>query len=359
MRIPSLDGLRAIAISLVIICHLGNDLGITDFFNSGDLGVRVFFVISGFLITGLLLKEFDRDGTISLAQFYFRRTLRIFPAFYAYLAIMLLVSALGWSHLTPAGAIPAVTYTSNFWSMGSQSGYVTSHTWSLSTEEQFYVIWPALLLLSGRKLAPYVLLVLVISSPLLRGAIYVYTRQPALVTATYLNLDHIGMGCLLAFWRNGLHSNALYMRIISSRAVYLLPVLILIVAAQGNHPSFHRTVGLFLINAAIALCIDWAVTFPQGMVGRELNRTWVVWIGTLSYSIYLWQQPFLHFYSDPPALTGPLPAWFTHPVVALACTLACAMASFYLIERPCLKFRDRRASARDTFRKPHPDLSAS
>lgn len=335
MRIPSLDGLRTIAVSLVIICHLGNDYGIPDFFDSGNLGVRIFFVISGFLITGILLREFDERGTISLRQFYFRRTLRIFPAFYAYLAIMLLVSALGWGNLTPTGAIPALTYTSNYWAVWDQSGYATSHTWSLSTEEQFYLIWPALLLISGRKFAPYVLLVLVLSSPILRTLIYLHLRSTQALGATHLNFDHIGIGCLLAFWRGRLHENAVYMRILASPAFALVPAVILFVAAQGNHPSLHRTLGLFLINISVALCVDWAVTFHQGKIGRELNRRWIVWVGTLSYSLYLWQQPFLHLHTQPAALNLEMSA-----LTALCATFACACLSYYLIERPFLRLRE-------------------
>jgi peptidoglycan/LPS O-acetylase OafA/YrhL len=211
-----------------------------------------------------------------------------------------------------------------------------SHTWSLSVEEQFYLIWPMLLLLSGRRLAPYVLLALVLSSPLLRAMIYFQTRQPANLTATYLNLDHVGLGCLLAFWRDALHRNSLYMKVLGSPAFILVPAFILFAATQGNHPSIHRTAGLFLINLSIALCVDWAVTFHNGQIGRELNRSWIIWIGTISYSIYLWQQPFTHFYTDPPAL-------YIHinPIFALCCSLACACLSYYLVERPCLRLRER------------------
>ena len=103
-RIPSLDGIRAISIALVMICHFGRDVGLGDPFDLGSLGVRIFFVISGYLITGLLLKELDTDGGIRLGRFYFRRTLRIFPAFYFYIAVSLLLSAVGCAQLTPAEA---------------------------------------------------------------------------------------------------------------------------------------------------------------------------------------------------------------------------------------------------------------
>jgi peptidoglycan/LPS O-acetylase OafA/YrhL len=148
-RIPSLDGIRAVAVALVLACHYGNDFGISDFFNVGDLGVRIFFVISGFLITSLLLKELKQAGSIDLKRFYFRRTLRIFPPFYFYLGAMLALSALGLCNLTFRGALPAFTYTSNYWTEWNLSGFVTSHSWSLATEEQFYLIWPFVLWDSG------------------------------------------------------------------------------------------------------------------------------------------------------------------------------------------------------------------
>lgn len=174
-----------------------------------------------------------------------------------------------------------------------------------------------------------------LSGPLLRAWIYFQTLEPNYTLSTYRNLDHIGMGCLLAFFRDTLHRNPLYMRVLGSPAFILVPVLIFFAGAQGNHPSVHRTVGLFLINISIALCIDWAVTFSKGMIGRELNRRWIVWMGTLSYSIYLWQQPFTHLHGETTALFIQM-----NPVVALVCIFASAGLSYYLIERPCLRLRD-------------------
>ena len=117
---------------------------------------------------GLLLKELDRTGEISLSRFYFRRTLRIFPAFYFYLAVMLVLSASSLNHLTLFGALPALTYTSNYWSEWDAAGYVTSHTWSLATEEQFYLIWPLTLALAGRSRAFWIVVAAVVASPILQ-----------------------------------------------------------------------------------------------------------------------------------------------------------------------------------------------
>jgi peptidoglycan/LPS O-acetylase OafA/YrhL len=342
-RIPSLDGLRAIAVSLVIACHFGNDYELPYFNNLGDLGVRMFFVISGFLITGLLLKELDRTGEISLSWFYFRRTLRIFPAFYFYMGVMLVLSASSLNHLTLLGALPALTYTSNYWSEWDAAGYVTSHTWSLATEEQFYLIWPFTLALAGRSRAVWILVAAVVASPILRTMIYLHNGGPSSsLSAFHVNMDHIGMGCLLAFLRERLHNTYWYRRILNSCAFILVPIFIVLATYQQNHPSIHRTVLFFLIAASIALSIDWAITHHKSAVGRALNCRLITFIGAISYSLYLWQQPFTHLNGEKPnlMLSGP---WqiLANPVVGLFCIFACACASYYLIEQPALRLRER------------------
>jgi len=176
-----------------------------------------------------------------------------------------------------------------------------------------------------------------VSSPIARSVSYFTSHSTAGLGAFYVNIDHIGMGCLLAFRRKRLHTVETYMRVLQSKLFLLVPAFILWATCQGNHPSIHRTVLLFLINVSIALCIDWAITNHASVVGRELNRRWIVWIGTLSYSLYLWQQPFLHFNSNIPALNFPP----MNPVLALACVLGCACLSYYLVEQPGLWLRDK------------------
>ena len=150
-RLPSLDGLRAISIFLVLLGHAGGthglvrlDLGIGDY---AHLGVVVFFVISGFLITRLLLSEHAKKGQVSLQRFYTRRALRLFPASYTYIACITLLWLSGILHLEPRDLWHAVTYTVNYlpgrtWQVG--------HLWSLSVEEQFYLLFPVLLILLCR-----------------------------------------------------------------------------------------------------------------------------------------------------------------------------------------------------------------
>jgi len=334
-RIPSLDGIRAVSILLVIIWHYGRDAGWGDLLFIGPLGVRIFFVISGYLITGLLLKELEQDGRISLIRFYFRRTMRIFPAFYFYLACMLLISAVGWAGLSFRQALPALTYTSNFCVPTLQSA--VAHTWSLATEEQFYLIWPAALALSGRRRGVFVLLCLLIIAPI---SSHFLSIKLGYAVPAFFN-GPIGIGCLLAMTRGYLHKKTIYLRLVHSQAGLLLPLVIL----ASNLPALHvgglrDTFWSLVLNVSIALWLDWAVVNADGFAGRFLNSRAAVYIGVLSYSLYLWQQPFTGLEGPDPALhlSG---SWklLMNPMARLAAIAICTVASYYVVERPMLRFR--------------------
>ncbi len=336
-RIPSLDGIRAVSISLVIICHFARDVGWGDRFDLGSLGVRIFFVISGYLITGLLLKELAQDGRISLIRFYFRRALRIFPAFYFYLGCMLLIGAFGWVELTFRQALPALTYTSNYFVPTLQR--TVAHTWSLATEEQFYLIWPAALALVGRRRGLLVLLTLLVAAPL--SSHFLSSRLHYAVPA-FFN-EPIGIGCLLALTRARLHASSLYRRFVHTQLGLLLPVLVFACNLPvWHHGGLRDAVSTLLLNLCIALSLDWAVVNGDSLPGRFLNSRPMIYIGVLSYSLYLWQQPFLALHGDHPALLlrGP---WtiLMNPALRLALIVLCTLGSYYLVERPLLHLRTR------------------
>ena len=153
-KLASLDGLRAVSIVLVVMEHLhrtnGFPQGGFDNFagDYGRLGVTIFFVISGFLITTLLLREEDKAGRVSLWRFYARRALRIIPAFLMFMFAIVAAERLGWVQLNPGDLTASFTYTVNYkpdrsWDIG--------HLWSLSVEEQFYLLWPFTLVMLGRR----------------------------------------------------------------------------------------------------------------------------------------------------------------------------------------------------------------
>jgi peptidoglycan/LPS O-acetylase OafA/YrhL len=185
-RIPSLDGLRAISILAVMLGHAQGTRGFPDnpvlhlFGDTGNLGVRVFFVISGFLITSLLLAEQERNGRISLRVFYLRRALRICPACYVYIIVIGVLGAVGAVEVRKGDLVFAATYTNNF---VADRSWVLGHLWSLAVEEQFYLLWPAMLCLGGRRRAVIGAIAVVAVSPLLRiSAWYLLPEHRGIVT---------------------------------------------------------------------------------------------------------------------------------------------------------------------------------
>ncbi|HMA01776.1 MAG TPA: acyltransferase [Gemmatimonadaceae bacterium] len=336
-RIPSLDGIRAFSIMLVIGWHLASS-GSAPWLeqlwriDSGNLGVRLFFVISGYLITSLLLAEHARTGTVNLKRFYVRRALRIMPAFYFFLAVITLAAAAGLVPASRTALLRAATYTSNY--LGT--GWTLGHTWSLAVEEQFYLLWPSVIVLLGlRRSLMYAGIVLLLS-PTFRGIAAITGHWPDNPRYSFECVaDALATGCLLAYARPWLWNHASYRRLLERRAMELWPVVILVVAvANARWEHFGAIAGIALLNMAIAVWIDWCLRYPESRVGRILNARPIAFIGVLSYSIYLWQQPFLR-----PGHTLRFP-------LSILCIGALALISFYLVERPMLRLRARMATGR-------------
>ena len=207
-KLPSLDGWRAICIFAVLAAHanLHDRLpaclvnGFTQPFMDGNLGVRVFFIISGFLITYLLLGEHEKNGRIDLGGFYARRALRILPVCAAYLAVVGLFQLFTAFHQPLISWLAALTFTVNF----LPRGHMTGHLWSLSVEEQFYLLWPlALIWLLRRKNPRYFAMALL--APVLLAFIFSFVAEekayPAILRSCFnnyssiLNFDSIAIGC--------------------------------------------------------------------------------------------------------------------------------------------------------------------
>ena len=336
-RIPSLDGLRAISIGLVLLAHL---VGTRSFPLSvesgqvlalGELGVHVFFVISGFLITRLLLDELGSTGRISLSNFYFRRTMRIFPAYYFFLLVLAALAWGGMVQLASGDMAHALTYTSNYYSARS---WLVGHTWSLSVEEQFYLLWPALVVMAGRRRALWLAALAVAFAPMIRTASWELMRSSGDGIGHRFETvaDAIAIGCVLAGARDWLHQRASYRRLLESGLFVLVPCLAVAGSLLYDHPVAHFLIGISVMNVAIAATLDWCVTFGSGRVGLVLNWAPLAFVGTISYSLYLWQQLFLNRMSGAPTAAFPLN-------LALAC--AAALASYHLIEQPALRLRRR------------------
>jgi peptidoglycan/LPS O-acetylase OafA/YrhL len=333
-RLPTLDGLRAISIMLVILGHLTGTRNFPhwlDFFGLfANFGVRVFFVISGFLITSLLLKELRKRGSISLKDFYIRRVLRIFPAFYVYLLVIAFL-ALGAIKLRHNDLLFAFTYTMNF--HFDHSWYV-AHLWSLAVEEQFYLVWPALLAFLSRELAFRAAAVTFLSCPLIRlGIWYLFPQGRDGIGHMFPTVaDVLAIGCLLAGWREWLHQRTWYMNLLQRRPFLLITLLALMVNLSQDRPRIYIAVGESIMNLCIAICIDRCMTYSSFRLGRVLEWKPLAFIGVLSYSLYIWQQPFLNRNSP-----SPLSAF---PINILVVVFA-ALASYYMIEQPFLKLKSR------------------
>lgn len=344
-RIPSLDGLRAISIALVLVLHMSGTknflaYGQIEWFNPGDLGVRTFFIISGFLITSLLLEELDAAGRISLGNFYIRRTFRIFPAFYAYVLVVALLGFLGLVTLAPGDLLHAVTYTVNYHNTGGS--WFVAHLWSLSVEEQFYLLWPATLAFLGRRRGLLAAAAVVAIVPLIRlvGWIFFPGYRDDILHTFETVADSLATGCLLAGSRDWLIEQSWYRNMQASRWFAVIPVIIVLADTMFIRPRIYFTFMIPILNVSIALMIDWCVRHSTGIIGRILNARPMVFVGTLSYSLYLWQQLFCQQQRHPGTWWGMFPS-------NLILSFLTALASFYLIEQPFLNLRKRFSKGRE------------
>jgi peptidoglycan/LPS O-acetylase OafA/YrhL len=337
-RIPSLDGLRAVSILLVLAGHAAMSDNAPHMLlrlaHAGNVGVRFFFVISGFLITTLLVKEWTKTGTISMRSFYFRRVLRIFPAVYALIAVIALLAASGAIHLKPGEVFYAATFTMNYHDF---LAVWLGQLWSLSVEEQFYLLWPGLLLLAGAFRSFRAAWLVVIVCPLLRAVMWFVFHASATAMTKHFEsvMDALAIGCLLAGYFNRLGEWKAYRRLQARTGLFLGLALGLIALANGLfivRPSAFYIWGQSIANVGTVLCIDWAIRNPDQALGRVLNWKPLMFIGTLSYSLYLWQNPFL--LGDAGTL------WNSFPL-NLVCTVAAALGSYFLIERPFLSLKER------------------
>jgi peptidoglycan/LPS O-acetylase OafA/YrhL len=340
-RIPSLDGFRAISISLVILSHLilrrfiplppGT---LMDPAQTGILGVRIFFIISGFLITYLLLKEREATGDVSLKAFYIRRVLRIVPVFYGYLLVLVLLNKPFDLNITALDFAHTALFVQNF-TLASASWF-TGHSWSLGVEEQFYILWPILFLWIRKLHKVWVPVAVLTMGSFMRSFHYKYPDTAEYFFAEFLmHADFLFAGCYIAFLlfheRQKLSG---FFNSISSLWVYAAILLVLFFSQIEFHPVYDKvfipTSGT-IINVCICLLLLYFILREKSIGYKFLNHPVIRYIGVLSYSLYLWQQFYI----------CDLDYWvFDFPQNLLFIFLT-AMSSHYLIEKPFLRIRDR------------------
>ncbi len=353
-RIPSLDGLRALSIFLVMALHSVQHYGLEHpvswvwfgIFNGGT-GVYVFFVISGYLITTLLLHEHRKKGRISLAGFYIRRAFRILPPLYLYVAVVLLLAAWRHLHISAKDIWSALFFFHNY--IHTPVGWYVEHFWSLSVEEQFYLIWPFVVIacLSGQrggtekrgyKALAWVSLSVILLSPVIRVLSSIphnlAWRDGAMF---HMRADSLMFGCIIAVLQGTPRFERFYAA--ATRFAWLPPMMLgacmLLDARLGS--SWSKPIGETLQGIAIAICLLWAVRNPRSLVGKILNHRFIAWIGVLSYSLYLWQTLFLHSLNG--QVFGGKTIFNTFPgnwisIFAVGCF------SYYVVEQPSLRLRN-------------------
>ena len=341
-RIPVLDGLRAVSIALVFLEHGGDATGYHApgilrrvVGTIGTVGVDVFFAISGFLITLLLLRELHRTERISLKGFYVRRFLRLMPAAIVFLLTVFVMQLLGrGSPMTAANWVHNLTYTVNF---DPHPAWVTGHLWSLSIEEQFYLLWPVALVLLGPRRAGIGAVAWLLGAPVLR---FVMLRihphdMGRFDNWTPIRVDCIAAGCLLAL----VAGNAEFRRRtqVSGPAAMLVVagavcVIFLSFIAGLKISVYGVTVGHSVRALCIAALIWFSINHAETAWGRLMEWKPFVAVGVLSYSLYLWQQPFL-------APKGQ--AWVSSPLHGLILAVSLATLSYVFVERPFLRLKDR------------------
>ena len=329
-----IDGLRAIAVIPVILFHAGFEL-----FSGGFIGVDVFFVISGYLITTILIKDLE-NNSFNLINFYERRARRILPALY----FMILTSVIiGWFILTPYfyrdlfQTITAISLFMSNYLIYLKSGYFAPigelkpflHTWSLAVEEQFYVIFPLLLFLFWRFVriaTEWLLIILLISSFLF--CLWALSHHP---NANFLLLPsrawELLAGCLAAFFiqKKGVLSN----NFLATLGLVLIIVSVFVFDSSTPFPGYHTLVPVLGTVAIIIFAND------KTLVAQILRVRIIVGLGLISYSLYLWHQPVFSFLKH---FLFTKPTYFQN-FNAFVLIFLISIFSWYYIERP---FRDKK-----------------
>jgi peptidoglycan/LPS O-acetylase OafA/YrhL len=345
---PALDGIRGVAILAVLAFHTHHIFN-WSILKGGSAGVDIFFVLSGFLITALLVEEWGCNGDISLKGFYWRRVLRLVPALLVVLVSLYLFAGVFFSATEAADtrrSIPVTFfYASDFALAFFQLRLgALQHTWSLAIEEHFYLVWPlflvaALRLGAGRKRLIVITLSLAVASGIHRAVLH---QLGALPVRTYYGIDTradaLLIGCATAMcvcWG--------FLRVQSLRRLVgpaVAMIITLMIATNWASPFMHLG-GFTLLAAAAAIVIVWVVLAPSSYLRKCLEYRPLVWVGRISYGLYLWHYPIFK------ASSLLRLAWPLHLLVAVTATVAITCLSYYLVERPALKLKRRKARGFD------------
>ncbi|MCD8901698.1 acyltransferase family protein [Staphylococcus gallinarum] len=346
---PGLDGLRAIAVLAIIIYHLNK-----QWLTGGFLGVDTFFVISGYLITSLLLKEFEETGSINLKQFWLRRMKRLIPAVFVLVGVVSMMTLI----LKPDqivnikhDAFAAIFYVSNWWYIMTDVNYFEQfafmplkHLWSLAIEEQFYIIFPIVLitlLLTVKKYRNITLIFWIVSLVSLLLMVLIsepHMEHSRVYFGTDTRLQTMLLGVLLAFLWPPFKLKANPPRILSHTIdglgiVSTVVIIMLFIFVDDNSDWIYN--GGFYVISVLTLFVILSVVHPSAYFAKVIGNPLFVYIGKRSYSLYLWHFPvisFIHSYY----VEGQIPIYVY--VLDIITTLILAELSYRYIETPFRKY---------------------
>jgi peptidoglycan/LPS O-acetylase OafA/YrhL len=314
-EIPSLTGLRGLA-ALTVVCH-----HVFSTLFPGQSAVVLFFVLSGFLITWLLETEIEQSGKLKLLSFYTRRARRLLPAFYVWWVISMAI-AIGIFHFIPVNLVAAGLFVSDFFQARHLDGMFYEISWSLSIEEQFYLLWPLVLIaFRNRKRLQLTIWFTVVLIQVTR-LVFGYTHSVYIYNSFHTRADALLVGCSTALW---LKSKPSLPPWVFARFAWLIPIAAF-VASLSKNDHLITAIGLTVAAyASVLLIIQMAASAP-----KFLNSPFVRFLGKISYSLYLYHLLVLMCLD----LHNKTVSFFWRDVLAVPLSIAVASASYWLIERP-------------------------
>jgi peptidoglycan/LPS O-acetylase OafA/YrhL len=379
-HVPALDGVRGLAIALVFARHLSlvpwfrlsssaADQAIAGVAGAGWIGVDLFFVLSGFLITGVLLDDRERAAPMSakLGRFYWRRTLRIMPLYYVACAILFfVVPALPYFRAQPE---IAMLHQSEPWYWlygvnlldvihgGAWTPFNTGHFWSLAVEEQFYLVWPLIVLATSRKTLVRVVAGLIVAGPFVRMACLAFlggAGPSAAYTISFARVDVLGAGALLAIMYRGDRDR--WKRLQTATPWFgaiALMIFTLIAVRRGvdeSHDPVMQTLGYSVVALGMGSLVAGLLRVDNATapLGRIFSAAPLRTLGKYSYCLYIVHYPLMavmdlawpHVHI-PPMFGSQLPAWAAYGAVLASSSFAIAWVSWRLLESPMLALKDR------------------
>jgi peptidoglycan/LPS O-acetylase OafA/YrhL len=336
-RFVELDGLRGVAILLVILAHFPLPIpgggGFTGAMQTGALGVNIFFVLSGFIITHLLLQEEATNGRISLKGFYFRRALRILPPLFLYLGALAMLNGARIVVIPWSDFAAGLFFVRNYAGVSLETG----HLWTLAIEEQFYLVAPLLLVLVRHTKARIIgcALLFALSTPW-RQWIYHLAGGAEQVNSgrTDFRIEPLMLGALLALLRSTPAASRWLATSAMSHTVTAMGAVVLLWLISFTPLASVRILRAFapgLSFLCIGILLNHTLENRESWLKRSLRMAPLTWLGHLSYSLYLWQQLFAPF--------TPGGGWWREFPWHLMLALACACLSFHAVERPLMRWR--------------------